>query len=235
MQRDWVGDAVENSVGEKKTATKQDEAECPTGNKWLKCDTLFTTQSDAVMRNLHDCTQCAQIREQLLSEGSTQPGRWLRDIVPDVLHAIRHAPIFSPVLHPAARDYISSFLLSATQEMNPSNYHSTCTQMTLKHKTDRHADLNIDSPFPISCCSTAFCCTPSPAPPHPPARFALPWKMCSNSRSDCHISFYRSRRRRRKKKEVVKKKQWKWWFLPPQVGACRMQSAPTFHLISFSI
>lgn len=33
-------------------------------------------------------------------------------------------------------------------EMNPSNYHSTCAQMTPKHKNDRHTDLNIDSPFP---------------------------------------------------------------------------------------
>lgn len=30
-------------------------------------------------------------------------------------------------------------------------------------------------------------------------------------------------------------KQWKWWFLSPRVGACHMQSALTFHLISFSI
>lgn len=64
-----------------------------------------------------------------------------------MLHAIRHAPISSPVRRPAARHYISSFLLSATQEMNHSNSHSTCAQMTPKHKTDRHPDFNIDSPF----------------------------------------------------------------------------------------
>lgn len=33
----------------------------------------------------------------------TASGRWLRDIAPDVLHAIRHAPIFYPVLHPGCK------------------------------------------------------------------------------------------------------------------------------------
>lgn len=51
-----------------------------------------------------------------------------------------------PVLQPAARHYISSFFLSATQEMNHSNNHSTCAQMTPKHKTGRHTDFNINPP-----------------------------------------------------------------------------------------
>lgn len=33
----------------------------------------------------------------------TASGRWLRDIAPDVLHAICHAPIFYPVLHPGCK------------------------------------------------------------------------------------------------------------------------------------
>lgn len=62
--------------------------------------------------------------------------------------------------------------------------------------------------------------------PPPPLRSL---EMCSNSKSDCHISFCRSREKKREEK------QWKWWFLSPQVGPCRMQSTSTFHLISFSI
>lgn len=107
----------------------------------------------------------------------------LQDVVPNVLHAIRHAPVSSPVLRPAPRRLYSSFLLSATQEMNPSNYRSTCAQMTPKHKNDRHTDLNIDSLFPPFLWRT------------PP-----PLKMCSNSKSDCHISSCRSRKKKGGKK-----------------------------------
>lgn len=104
------------------------------------------------MRNLHDCTQCAQIREQLPSEGSTQPLEDDCEILRPMCFTLS-VTLQSSILFftRAARHYISSFLLSAIQEMNPSNDHSTCTQMTLKHKTDRHADSNIDSPFTISC------------------------------------------------------------------------------------
>lgn len=168
-------------------------------NKWLKCHTLLTTQSNTVMRNLHDCAQCAQTHEQLVSEGGTRPWRWFRDIVPDVLHAIRHAPISSPVLHPAARHYISSFLLSATQEMNPGNNHSTCAQMTPKHKTDRHSDFNIDSPFPLLLLHSPLPLL-FPSPPSPPPSL----EMCSNSKSDCHISFCRSKKKKKEGRKAMK-------------------------------
>ena len=62
----------------------------------------------------------------------------------------------SPVHRSAASHYISSFLSSAAREMNPSDYHSTGAQMTLKHKTDRHTGVNIDSPFSIICRCTAL-------------------------------------------------------------------------------
>lgn len=145
---------------------------------------MFTPQSNAVVRNLHDCTQCAQIREQLPSEGSTQPLEDDCEILRPMCFTLS-VTLQSSILFftRAARHYISSFLLSAIQEMNPSNDHSTCTQMTLKHKTDRHADSNIDSPFAISCLPRDH--------HHPPTPLSL--EMCSNSRSDCHISFYRSR------------------------------------------
>lgn len=79
-----------------------------------------------------------------------------------MLHAIRHAPISlscSPTR--AARHYISSFLLSATQEMNHSNNHPTCAQMTPEHRTDRHTNFNTVTHthfvFFCCCCCTALC------------------------------------------------------------------------------
>lgn len=112
--------------------------------------------------NLHDCTQCAQIHKQLPSEGSTQPLEDDCEILRPMCFTLS-VTLQSSILFftRAARHYISSFLLSAIQEMNPSNDHSTCTQMTLKHKTDRHADSNIDSPFTISCLPC------DPPPPNP--------------------------------------------------------------------
>lgn len=95
-----------------------------------------------------------------------------------------------------ARHYISSFLLSATQEMNPGNNHSTCAQMTLHHKTDRHTDFSIDPSFfsPLLYCWTALCHSFSPL-----LLLLLPsLEMCSNSKSDCHISFCRSRKKKRR-------------------------------------
>lgn len=131
---------------------------------------MFTPQSNAVVRNLHDCTQCAQIREQLPSEGSTQPLEDDCEILRPMCFTLS-VTLQSSILFftRAARHYISSFLLSAIQEMNPSNDHSTCTQMTLKHKTDRHADSNIDSPFAISCLPRD----------HPPPQPLFPWKCAA--------------------------------------------------------
>lgn len=156
---------------------------------------MYTT-----LHNVHKSTS------YFCSTAARRPWRRLQDVVPNVLHAIRHAPISCPVLHSAARRCIlHSFYCYS--EMNPSNYHSTCAQMTPKHKNDRHTDLNIDSPFPpLSCSRTALCCyLPTPTPTT---------KMCSNSKSDCHISSCRSRKKKKKEEE----KQWKLWFFSLLVG-----------------
>lgn len=124
-----------------------------------------------------------------------RPWRWFRDIVARCAscYQSRSNLLSSPVLHPAARHYISSFFLSATQEMNPSNNHSTCAQMTPKHKTDRHTDFSIHpSPTPpLLLDSPLSLLFPSPLPPS--------LEMCSNSKSDCHISFCRSRKKKKKR------------------------------------
>lgn len=91
--------------------------------------------------------------------------------MPDVLHAIRHAPIHSPVLHLGARRHISSFLLSATQEMNRSNNHSTCAQNDTKRKTDRHTDCNIHSPFALCAAKPSATCSPH--------LLFVPWKCAA--------------------------------------------------------
>lgn len=151
---------------------------------------------------------------------------------PDVLHAIRHAPISlscSPTR--AARHYISSFLLSATQEMNHSNNHPTCAQMTPEHRTDRHTNFNTVTHthfvFFFCCCCTALC----PVillhhPPSVPSSFLV--QQFQIRLSHQFLAGQGEKKEGRKAMKMMIS-------LSPQVGACRMQSTSTFHLISFSI
>lgn len=67
--------------------------------------------------------------------------------MPDVFHATCHAPIFLlfiALLQATISPHSFYLLLGRWIQ---ATHHSTCAQMTLKHKPDRHADLNIDSPL----------------------------------------------------------------------------------------
>lgn len=124
----------------------------------------------------------------------TASGRWLRDIAPDVLHAIRHAPIFYPVLHPGCKTLylFIPFICYSGDESQQLSFHMHSNDTETQNWQARQ----LEHRFSFHHLLLA-------ARPPPPTPLSL--EMCSNSRSDCHISFYQSREKEERKKKREKK------------------------------
>lgn len=184
---------------------------------WLPYATLlwgmYTT-----LYNVHKSTS------YFCSTAARRPWRRLQDVVPNVLHAIRHAPISCPVLHSAARRCIlHSFYPLLWDESQQLSFHMRSND-TETQKWQTHW-LKHRFSFP-----PAFLLPHSPLllSPHPhPHREDVQQFQIRFSHQLLPV--------KKKKKKRRKKSNENYDFSLFLSGTCRTQSTSTFHLISFSI